>query len=667
MILSLFLTAIFFFVLSFFGWQLTRYFLKESRKEYLIGFSGILGISFYILLTNTLGYFIPIDLVFYLVLFLFFTTGLVLLYLNKSKSSEWEVNKKWKNILLGTTILLSIISGVVYFRYPPVLHGPGGLPLTTTIAEGNFPPLEIWNPHNNLRYHYTFELLSAGIHKTTGVSIHLANSFQVALLMGFFFLIGFCFIKRFFDSNNFKAFVSSLMMVYAGSLTFLSGLKGIPILYNLYIRNQELVTPFKFITDSINSTFSVPVVRNFTRFTWGSLSYPLIIAIIYLYFHLINQKKSKSIIIFCGLLLAVLAMVGEVFFAIMCLVLFIYPFVFAFAKKDWQKAKDPLNISFWILLISTPLALVQGGFFRSILDTIGSRVVDFIGIGNGLFKVNEVPWLLDYFNSAGSPIFHLKFYTELAPLLLLLIPSSLFLIKKDFRLGFFLVCLMSVSFVLPLFLTYNFFAYIAEVFHYFVRLGHVWRFFNIVNLIGGLVVGLFLSHLYLSSKKEWVRKISILIIILFMTQGILFQLLYLTVGYPKFTWDSSAQHYPQSNSPEAKVYDWIKENTTTSDLFLITEKTCSYDSSYTPNYRFVLNTGRLAPIYTYHCSYPPNPSFKEIRENCSPSAIEDLKYSYLYINENWAEGLEEKCLKNNKLNLVFESGENRIYKVIWSN
>lgn len=667
MIFSLLLAVVFFFILFFFGWQLARYFLKENRIEYLMGLSGVFGMSFYVFFVNALGHFVPIKTVFYFVLFLFFILGLVLFYFDKSKPPEWEIDEKWRKILLGTVLLLIVSSGIIAFRLPLVLHGPG-TPTAAVIAEGSFPPPEIWNPRNVLHYHYAPELFSAAINVITGLPVYIGHDFQAAILISILFLLGFCMIKRFFDNDNFKAFISSLLMIYAGSLVFLNGIKGIPILYNLYIRHQEIAAPFKFVSETINSQFSVPVLRTMLDMVWGPWVFPLIIAVLYLYFHLTSGGRSKIVLLLCALLSAVLGHFGEIYFAVLFLILLIYPFIFGLVKKDWQKAKNFLTTSFWILLIATPLAFVQGGFLRSVLNITGSRIAGLIGIGDGLFNINEVTYLTEYFEDAGSPIFRSEFFLEWSLLLVVLIPAFIFLLKRNFQFGSFLVIFAVVSFLLPIFFTTNNFAFIAEKFGVFARLGEMWRFFFVVNLIGGLAAGLFLADLYLSSKKIWLKRAALFIIAVLMLQGSLFQLLYLSVGYPAFTWNAASQYYTQPSSFEKGAYGWIRENTTVNDYFLITERDCSYTLSFTPNYRFVLNTGRMAPIYSWHCSYPDNDSFKKIKETCAPSAIADLKYSYLYVNEGWVEGLEEKCLANNNLELKFNDGEEnkfaRIYKVL---
>lgn len=662
MAFSLFLTAIFFFILFFFGWQLIRYFLKENRIEYLIGFAGISGIGLYVFFVNAISYFIPIKIAFYLVLSLFLISGLSLFYFNRGASLEWQIAKSWRKILLGTALLLAVISSIVYFRYSPPLHGPGGLPSAATIAEGNFPVMQVWDPSSKLNYHYGPDLFSAAVHKTTGLPLYLAFDFQVAILAGVLFLLGFCLIKRFFDDNNFKAFISSLLMIYAGTLSFLKGIAGIPILYNLYIRHQEILTPFKFVGDIIDTLFFVPVFKKIIEDTWGALTFPLIIAVIYLYFCLISRKANKMTFLLCGLLLAVLGQVGETFFAVLALSLFVYPFIFGFVKKDWQKTKDFLLVSFLLLMIALPLAFLQGGVLRGVLDGAGELVAP------ELFKANEIPWHSDYFPDKGLPIFQSKFWMEFGLLLAVLIPAFLFLLKRNFQLGSFLVVSAVIFFFIGVFVQANVWAYISEVFGGFVRIGALKRFFHVVNLIGGLAAGLFLAHLYLSSPKTWLKKAALFVIVALMAQGLFYQLLYLTIAYPPFTWNAAAKHYAKPGSFEGKAYDWVRKNTTIDDYFLIIEKDCSYNANFTPNYRFVINTGRMAPIYLYHCSYPDNDSLKKIKENCDSSAIENLQYRYLYVNESWPLGLEEKCLFNNDLELKFEAGEEdkfiRIFKVL---
>jgi len=290
MFYSLFLTVIFFAVLCFFGCQLVRYFLKENRMESLLAVGGISGLGLYLILINALGHFLPIETVFYLVWALFLILGLGLFYLNKSRFLEWGINRKWQKILLTTALLLAVTSGIISFRFPFDPQG-NSAPTAATIAEGNFPPLEIWAPQNPLSYHYAPELFSAAVSKVTGLPAYLAYDFQVAMMAGILFLLVFVLIKQ-FCRDNFRAFISSWLALYAGTFAFLGGIKGIPILYKLYVLHQEIPAPFKFVSDAFTSQFSFPALENMLRISWDAWALPLIIAVTYLYFYLIGKKTN---------------------------------------------------------------------------------------------------------------------------------------------------------------------------------------------------------------------------------------------------------------------------------------------------------------------------------------------------------------------------------------
>ncbi|MDP2649805.1 MAG: hypothetical protein Q8P10_03085 [bacterium] len=452
-------------------------------------------------------------------------------------------------------------------------------------------------------------------------------------------------------------------MIYAGSISFLYGIKGIPILYNLYIRHQEITAPFKFVSEATITKFSVPVLERMIGSAWGPLAFSLIIAIIYFYFYIISKKASKMTFLLCGLLLAFLALVAETYFAAFCLILLIYPFAFGFIKKDWKGGKDLLFTSFLLLIIAAPIAFLQGGVLKGVFTVTLSYIPGLADIG-GFLKVNETSWAVDYFE--GQVIYYSQFLMEWVLLVVVLIPAFIFLFKRNFNLASFLGVFVVISFLIPIFISTDNFAYIAEKFHFFVRIGALWRFFYLVNLIGGLAAGLFLAHLYLSSKKIWLKRLALFIIIALMAQGLLFQLWYLSIAYPPFIWNTVAPHYAEPGSFEEKSYDWVRDNTTINDLFLIIGRYCNNSDNPVTNYKFILNTGRMAPTYIYNCGYPLNDSFKRIKEDCDASAVKDLQYRYLYVDQNWPEGLEEKCLANNNLELKFGGGEGnefiRIYK-----
>ncbi|MBI3274277.1 MAG: hypothetical protein HYZ69_03980, partial [Candidatus Colwellbacteria bacterium] len=211
--------------------------------------------------------------------------------------------------------------------------------------------------------------------------------------------------------------------------------------------------------------------------------------------------------------------------------------------------------------------------------------------------------------------------------------------------------------------------------------GQLERFFYPANLVGGLIIGLFFVSLYLRVQKFRLKLIILFLVLVLMAQGLASQSLWLIFGYPPRTENGDAKLFAQINSLEGRAYSWVKENTLINDYFLIIKKDyteCGESSA--PNCIFILNTGRIAPTYDPQVSgnltrelpsLPEAGLFSEIRGSCSPALVKKLNYSYLYVDEKWPAGMEEKCREGNTLELKFESSAGdkfvRIYKIVKDN
>lgn len=665
--MSFFVAIIYFSILFFFGWQLARYVLKEDRIEHLLGLSGIFGVGLYVFLINAAGFFIPIKTAFYFVLFLFLV--LALFCFGKLKPVKWGIDEKWRRIVLLFALFLVVSTGIISFRHEmdlSILREP----TAATIAEGNFPPREIWQPEHRLAYHYGPDLFSAAIHKVTRLPLYAAYDFQKGILAGVLFLLGFILVKR-FSSSDFKAFISALLMLYAGTLAFLRGLEGIPVLYNKYILGHDIPGAFKFVSDAIEIGYASPVIRFLVGLHWGAMAFPLLIVVIYLYFRLVDGKVRIMAFPVCGFLLALLALVSEPYFAVLSFVLFVYPCVFGLIKKDLEKTKKFLFTSLLILLIVLPIVFLQGGVVKEIvfqqLDVFSEKESLAIITGHGddrLFALSP-PWIL--FDS--RPIYHPEFLIAWGLLIAVLIPSFIFLFRKYCELALFLFGVVVLSFSIPLVVTSS----------YSTMAGQLERFFYPVNLLGGLVVGFLMGNLYLHlqmRKWKWV-----LIVFLFMltAQGLWTQSVWLLFGNPPGTWNPNEKLFADPYSVEGRGYQWVKKNTSINDYFLIIKEEyteCGFTGA--PNCLFILNTGRIAPIYNHQLytsqqrasglfSKPEVSLFNTIKQSCSSSHVQKLNYRYLFVDEKWPEGMEQRCLENNTLEIKFEAKEGdsfiRIYRI----
>lgn len=661
---------VFWAILFFFGFQSSKWLFRDGKIEKLIALSGLIGTGLYVFLINAIGYFIPIKTTFYLVLLIFVVIGSVLFFTNKPRILNWGIDKKWRKILLIITLLLIVITFIVDNRYP--LSGDQVLlscvPTAATIAEGNFPPRAIWMPQYPLRYHYGVHLFAAAIYKTTGVPLYVSYDIQIAILMGALFLLGFISIKR-LTENNKKSLIASLSMLCIGSLVFLKGIRGIPILYNKYILHQDMLAPFKFVFEMFETLFSRPSFAWIIAFPTNALSFVLIIGIIYLYFSIIKEK-NKKIIILNALLLATLTLFAETFFVVLCFLLIVYPFIFGLIKKDWLGAKKFLIISLLMLIIAIPISLIQGGVLTHYLGTDGHNLklhqtygYTNVELINRELEINRNPWILmtRLGDNNRLPIYDFKFLLQWGLSLILIIATIIYFWKRRSEYIVFIGLSFFVFFLVPFFIVFP------------LELCSTERFFYPANLFGGLIIGLFLADIYSKEKNTEYKSLKRIIIFLITTliiQGIIFQLIFLTIGYPPGKWNNASEFFVKKDSFGSNAYRWVKENTKINDYFLIFNPDDDYGLG--PNLKFVFNTGRIAPIYTYKTKdepidIPESYAFKRFKENCDSELMKYLNYKYLFVDNNWPTGLEEKCLKNNNLELKFKNTEEdkfiRIYEV----
>jgi len=680
------LSIAYFSILFFFGWQAARWILNENRIEHLITFSGIFGIGLYLFFINISGLFIPIQIVFYLVLIIFFLFASICYFgrrlqiFGDQRSLEWGVSLPWRKILLFFALFLTLSIGLISFNTRMDLAATRE-PTGVVMAEGNFPPVEIFNPTDPLYYHYAPELFSAATHKVTGMPIYLAHDLQQAIFSGLLFLLGFFLIKLFFKDDVIAIF-SSLSMMYAGSLVFFNILNGIPILFRKFILGQEVHAPFKFVYDAIVGEYTTPVINSVAKMHWGTMAFVLMVVVVYIYFFLLRKEnKDHRIPAFFagGFLLALLALVSEAYFAVLFVVIFFFPFVFFFFKRDWMSAKKIFATSFFLLLITFPIAFFQGGLLRpAVEEQLGLssdkgaydavlRTNDQSNLNNNSDSFNlSPPWLL-YDN---RPVYDTLFLSEFILLLGALIPALVFLFKRRFQLALFLAGLLLLSFSIPLIISSDF----TDL------SGQMNRFFLPIPLFGGLVIGLALTTLYLSSQRKLLKWAILFFTIILMAQGLWTHFIWLSFGLsPGGSWNPNASFFAQEGTLEVDAYNWVKENTSVDDLFLIIKDNyVECGPSTMPNCPFVINTGRMAPAFALNgvlgdteffktSSLGKAALFSEVSKSCDSNILRELNYSYVYVNERWSEGMEAKCIKNNELNLIFQIGEGekfiRIYKI----
>lgn len=670
--LILFSLVIFWGILFYFGWLLSRVVLKENKIEVLIPLALIIGISVYSFILNTLSYLIKIQINFYLVLIVLTIISCFLFRFSKSlEKTTWGIDKKWRKILFTTCFLIMIPTGIFALRTVGETSHLAHLPLAATIAEGNFPVKDVFCPNFYSAYHYGSSLFIAAVSKTTNLPLWFGYDLFNFIIIGVLFLLGFILIKS-FCKNDFKAYLGSLAMILAGNLNFIYAFKGLYSLYQKYVLSLSVDFPFKFLHSIFFGEANHRVtsfIADASRITWVGLGFALTLAVVYLYFKAINDKDNWfKISLLTSVIFAFLALSAEVFFGVLGVVLFIYPLIYAFLKKDWANGKFYLKVSVLVLILGGLSAIFLGGTITQIarglfldynypIGTDFSITAKYILKGLIYHGYGYVGVTNEY--NSTTPIFSLSVFLGWGWLAIFILPLTIYFLKKYFREGLFFILLIIVSFSTPLILTVE------------TLQGELSRTNFLTSLFWNLGFGLFLGSLFLFFKNKGQKLLMFFLILVVIFQGVLYLILHSV--FPGIKRDQPLLAMPPKlTQAEISAFDWIKKQTTIDDYFLAFDGAAG-DLDY--NLKFVTFTGRFASnFYTnwdkrFPVSVIPEMiSYQKIKETCDPQAIRELNYGYLYVDENWIEGLEDKCLANNNLGLEFKTEDKnnfvRIYKVL---
>ena len=668
------LNIIFWLGLFFCGWQIVRFVFKFNQIELLIPLSLAVGYGVYIFFLNIFSYLIPIRLNFYLVFVFLLTIAFILFFLKIEKPSlKCELGKKEGLIIFGTVFIVMVLSGFLAFRSIGADDlAYSHLPAAASIAGGNFPIKHLNIPKEDLVMHYGPNLFYAAISRTTGLSIVSSFRFSVFLFSGVIFLLIFN-IARLFIKNNLGSFFVALVGMFGGGFRFIYGFGGVITLYKKFILHYNIDHPFAFLGNMWSVTPLTGTIIGHIFNNWFALGWALTLVIIYLYLKNISSKaRSDSYDFLMIVLLSVLAFSFEMSFVVMCFGIFVTPFIFYFKDKNKEDFKILFKHSFLILTITAIFVLFQGGTITTIFKNIIQHKSSYgVGLGFSVFK-NLLSF--DPGNGIALPFYGSTFVLNFGLIYFLIIPAIIFMARKKFKEGIFLAVVSCFSFLVPFFITFK----------SWVWQGTMDRFFRFAGPVWAILVGLFLTaNLFRLGSEGFLKKVIIFICLaVICLEGVLFlptRPLYKRLEYRLDNSKFFATLRPLSTT-ESAAYKWIEKNSNIKDYFLFfaDKNDIGDEPSILETFRFVMFSQRLAPIYTQSHNYiavetlPPDeyytPAYKRVVFNCNKDDMELLNYKYLFVDNNWPEGLEEKCLANNDLELKFEGKEGndfvRIYEVL---
>jgi hypothetical protein len=660
-----FALIIFFTGLSVFGWVFYSLVFKEKRLFVLLPFSIATGISFYLILVNTLSYFIPIAISFYLVwcILVFSSLFLSFFFGKKLKSIKFGISKKYFVYLMIIASVIAALAAVGDARN----YGGGAdlgisrIPLPGLIAGGNFPVKSIVAPLKLMPTHYATGLLAASTYKITSLPVWSGYIVQVGLFSWLIILLAFGLCYK-ITKNEFISLLGSLTFFFGNGLRYLAIFFKAPLVFYQVLTNQKIYAPFAFVGAALKNHINHPPVTLVLSF-WGGLALSLILLITCLYFIAAKGKNWIIASLLCGVFLGFLALSAEAYFVVLSGAIFLYPFlIFSLNKKGILKEKLSSSelkriflISFIILTLGAPIALLQGGVITAFIHE---------GIFLKMFSANisSVALINPALSSVSGVIKTIGI--EAGLVILLFIPTLFYLGKK--KIVHFLALIIAISTLPPFLLTFK-------------QSSNMDRFFFLTISLMHLAAGVFLGFLILKTNK-FGKVVLRSIFCLMIGGGIISQLFHILYPPP---WKSE-KFFTKPPSASLIDYDaknWILKNTTINDQFMAIQ-----DLNLFPKYRFKRGPNDPRPMFVESLFFPAyynrfTPIIKkaalhpykvpplrakniqEMRTECDHQALKNLNIAYIYATPQWPPGLEEKCLKNNKLKLVFESNKNKIYKV----
>jgi hypothetical protein len=655
-LLKLFL---FFSILFLLGWFFAVYILKERRLFILIPLSFSLGISFYLILVNFVSYLIPVNIAFYLILILFFVGIIISLYfyLRAKPSLKIGIAKKYFKYLYLIAFLL-FLSG--WLMSIPLKEGDNvgfnRAAVPGTILGGNFPLRDIIAPWQPGVYHYAFELLSAAGDRISGLPFWFVADIQIGIFAALIFLLSFVLIHQIIK-NEFISFLGSLLFFFSGGLNIFYIFKGPIDLFKYYILGDHSLAAFKFVSLAALPELREPLMQTILL-RWPAVAFTVILTIIYFYFKILKTKNSCQRIILSiltGLLLGFLALSAELYFIIIFLT--IATSTGLFFIFEWRKDKEIIKKQFLSVLIILFIGLImfvyQGGVFTAI-KTSGN--IDKLGISFNILE--SIKLLRPEFSSFS--VFIQTIFITFGFGLFFLIPAIIYF-RKNRKILFFIVPLIIIS-VLPVFLG----RFAIQDFR---------RAFYLTGAFMYLVSGMLILKLMLKASR--IKKIILYsFFFIIISGGLLFQVFYTAKAFDLSNRDSFFTSLPAKELIDYDIKRWIDEHTTIDDYFFVEIDDNLFSDLkkrqyyFAQNLSFITYYGRFVPIIppggnVAHLNIPSRwlEAIREAKASCSSKSLKELNIKYIYFIPQWPEGLMEKCLENNRLDLVFQSGDNKIYRL----
>ncbi|MBN1230592.1 MAG: hypothetical protein JXA19_01875 [Anaerolineales bacterium] len=381
------------------GYLLVRQlFNLEKHERLLVGFG--VGTITYIWLVNLLGHWIGPKVVFILAAFLVLASGILITWrLGKRTWANREDIECWPWLVVGLVLI------AIFARFGQglgIFDEPKNLSLISIIGAGDIPPGFYPDFPINHKYHYGFHILGGSLMQLGGLYPWSAFDLSKAIFWAYTVLLAALLGKRYIPLR-WGAFSTAFVLVFASGTRYLllflpkaffiradklvqlqgtSGLMGVPFseaLLQGWPLDGGPVSPYMF-------AFLNGIMDPFILSHQGPNAFSL--TIFFLLWLVIGRLDWKYTAGLLALVFSTWALAWETSYALFVIGVFGFA-VIAWLKKTRDFAPAYLQ-TFWAVVISIPVVLLQGG-------TLSEMLRSFI-----MGKIYTLDQLIDWYHGSGT-------------------------------------------------------------------------------------------------------------------------------------------------------------------------------------------------------------------------------------------------------------------------
>ncbi len=357
-------------------WLVTSIFELEKHESPILGFAT--GLVFYLWLTNIFGHFLSADLAFLLPAPLILVLGFIFKRLNPKKKIEIPL----RTVLFQMFIFL-LLTGffTLIGRGLAIFDERKNLSLISLMANGDIPPHNPLNPLTFYQYHYGSQLLGASLVKIGGFLPWSAFDISKGIYWALTILLIYILIRR-FTSKNWVA------LLLTGVYPFLTGTRYLLMLLpENFLANLDSKITLLGSSQDMGLPFSKALFADWVigggppgAYPYGFINgilKPLImshsgtetlaLAIVLMIWLLVSVKSQPAAKWMLGILFAQLALTWETTYGSLAVAVASFLIIQLFKPK---KTRDtPLQTLAIAGIISIPIVLLQGGTISEMLKS----------------------------------------------------------------------------------------------------------------------------------------------------------------------------------------------------------------------------------------------------------------------------------------------------------